>query len=127
MHLDRFWPRGLERLEAKEVSMTLSASAVRARSARPHWDGDRRHLWYKGSLVKQFRGRPSTQELILAVFEEEGWPPRIDDPLPPKGDLDPKTRLRNTIARLNRAQRNALLWFEADGRGGVLWSPREER
>ncbi len=95
--------------------------------SRPHWDAARRRLTYEGLLVKQFRGRPGTQEIILAVFEEEGWPARIDDPLPPKDDMDPKTRVRNTLVRLNRAQRNALLRFEADGVGGILWFPREDQ
>ena len=41
-------------------------------------------------VVKQFRVPAGNQELILAAFEEMGWPPHIDDPLPPVHDLDPK-------------------------------------
>jgi hypothetical protein len=94
---------------------------------KPRWDADGRQLWYRGLLVKQFRGQTGNQDVILDVFEEEGWPVRIDDPLPGKDGMDPKTRVRNTLTRLNRAQRNQLLRFEADGRGGILWSPGEER
>jgi hypothetical protein len=91
----------------------------------PHWDEERRQLLYDGLLVKEFRGRPGNQELMLTVFEEDGWPPRIDDPLPPSPFIDPPTRVRDTIRRLNRDQKHALLRFQADGRGAILWSPRE--
>jgi hypothetical protein len=91
----------------------------------PHWDDDRRQLMYRGLLVKEFRGHPGNQERMLVVFEEEGWAPRIDDPLPPVDGIDPAARVRETIRRLNRIQRNPLLGFEADGRGGILWFPRD--
>jgi hypothetical protein len=93
----------------------------------PHWDEQRRQLMYDGVVVKEFRHPAGNQELILAVFEEEGWPPRIDDPLPPADEMDPTTRVRDTIRRLNRGQRHTRLRFRADGRRGILWSLRRKR
>ena len=61
--------------------------------------------------------------MILAAFEEEGWPPRIDDPLPPKPDQDPKRRLHDTINSLNRNQQHLLIQFFGDGSGqGIRWN-----
>jgi hypothetical protein len=92
-------------------------------SDRPVWDGQRRELRVRGVLVKQFRSRAINQETILAAFEEEDWPPRIDDPLPPQPEQDAKRRLHDTIKCLNRVQTRKLIHFHGDGTGeGVLWS-----
>ncbi len=62
------------------------------------------------------------QEIVLAVFEEERWPPRIDDPLRWKSDIDPQRRLHDTINSLNRRQRHRLVHFSADGLAqGIRW------
>jgi len=75
-------------------------------------------------VVKQFKVPAPNQEVILASFEEEGWPPRIDDPLPPQADQDSKRRLHDTIITLNRHQKNRLIRFSGDGSGeGVRWDP----
>jgi hypothetical protein len=57
-------------------------------------------------LVKAYRRPAPNQELVLAAFEEEGWPPQIDDPLPGSYELDTKQRLHDTIVRLNRNQQH---------------------
>ncbi len=58
------------------------------------------------------------------AFEEEGWPHRIYDPLPPKGETNPKIRLHETIKWLNRNRENPLLRFLGDGTGeGLCWEP----
>jgi hypothetical protein len=73
-------------------------------------------------VVKQFKSPAMNQETILTAFEEENWPPRIDDPLPPEPDLDPKRRLHATINSLNGRQKNPLIRFVGDGTGeGVRW------
>jgi len=88
----------------------------------PVWDATRQELRVNGLLVKQFKSPAANQETVLAAFQEEGWPPRIDDPLPPHSLLDPKRRLHDTIKCLNRNQKHPLIHFRGDGRGeGVLW------
>ena len=66
------------------------------------------------------------QEAVLAAFEEEGWPHRIDDPLRFQVELGPKYRLHYTIRRLNRSQQQRLIRFFGDGTGvGVCWQLTE--
>ena len=90
----------------------------------PHWDRQRQELRLGEFLVKRFKVPAPNQELVLATFQEEGWPPRIDDPIPPHPDLDPKRRLHDTINALNRCQLNILIRFQGDGSGqGVRWEP----
>jgi hypothetical protein len=89
---------------------------------RPQWDEGKRELTVGGVLVKSFHQTSRNQSAILAAFEEEGWPMRIDDPLRQLGDVDPKERLRATIKSLNRHQQSQLLRFAADGTGeGIQW------
>ncbi|WP_164100498.1 hypothetical protein [Candidatus Laterigemmans baculatus] len=94
------------------------------RTAPPCWDRDRQELRMGTLVVKQFKVPAPNQEMVIAVFQEEGWPPRIDDPLPPRTDLDPKRRLHDTINSLNRNQKTPLIRFLGDGSGqGVRWEP----
>jgi hypothetical protein len=89
---------------------------------KPRWDAERHELWYAERLVKRFKWPASNQETILAAFEEEAWPARIDDPLPPQPEQDPKRRLHDTIKCLNRNHATKLLRFRGDGTGeGVIW------
>jgi hypothetical protein len=88
----------------------------------PRWDGERHELRWGAKLVKRFREPALNQELVLAAFEEEGWPPHIDDPLPSPRSCAAKERLHDTIKRLNRHQVNRLIRFRGDGSGsGVIW------
>lgn len=90
--------------------------------AQPHWDPHRRELRVGGVVVKRFRWPAANQETILAVFQEEGWPDRVDDPLPVVPEQDPKRRLHDTIKCLNRNQLNDIVHFRGDGTGeGVSW------
>jgi hypothetical protein len=89
---------------------------------RPHWDLDQRELYLGAQLVKRFKLPSPNQQTILMAFEEEGWPPRIDDPLPHNSHIDPKRRLRDTIKSLNRKQKRGQLRFMGDGTGqGIRW------
>ncbi len=88
----------------------------------PDWDDVRHELRWGGIVVKQYRTPSKNQQTILRAFEEDGWPPRIDDPLPQVPEIDPKRRLGDTIKSLNRKQRHPLLRFRGDGSGaGVRW------
>lgn len=90
----------------------------------PHWDGQRHQFRVGGALIKEFKVHSPNQETVLAAFQEEGWPPRIDDPLPPHPEIDPKRRLHDTIKSLNRNQKSRLIQFMGDGSGeAVRWEP----
>jgi hypothetical protein len=90
--------------------------------ASPWWDAIARELRLAGQLVKRYGHASPNQEAVLAAFQEEGWPRRIDDPLSPVRGLDPKRRLRDTVFTLNAKQQNRLIRFRAGGTGEhVLW------
>jgi hypothetical protein len=88
----------------------------------PRWDSGRRELSKSGLVVKKFRVPAPNQETILSAFEEEGWPPRIDDPLPAAAGFDPDQRLHDAVRGLNRNQQHRLIQFLRDGKAeGVCW------
>jgi hypothetical protein len=92
---------------------------------KPRWDAARRKLCVAESIVKRFRVPAPNQEAILDAFEEEGWPAQIDDPLPFREDIDPRTRLHDAINRLNGCQEQPLLHFHGNGSGtGISWEFR---
>jgi hypothetical protein len=113
----------------RERVLTVNTTPQKSSAANllPHWDRDRHELRVGGQLVKQFRLPSPNQEKVLNAFEEENWPVRIDDPLPPNEKLDAKQRLHDTIKNLNRHQKNPLIRFMGDGTGqGVRWEIRIE-
>jgi hypothetical protein len=111
-----------ERPNHRPVSFPEIIAAAGLSEPKPTWDRDRQQLRLGNVIVKQFKVPAANQEAILAAFQEEDWPVRIDDPLPPKAEQDPKRRLHDTINSLNRNQKRPLLRFVGDGSGqGVRW------
>jgi hypothetical protein len=93
-----------------------------AAGQQPHWDPALRVLRLGGTVIKRLNRAAPNQEAILSAFQEEGWPARIDDPIPPKDDLVAKCRLRDAIRWLNRNLEPRLLRFYGDGSGeGICW------
>lgn len=93
-------------------------------SVVPHWDSDLRVLRVGGQIVKRFRQPAVNQVTVLSAFEDASWRPRIDNPLLPQDEQDPKHQLNRTIERLNKDQDNPLIRFYGDGTGqGVCWEP----
>ena len=98
-----------------------SDSAARpSRDFTPRWDRDNRILTFGGRIVRRYYRSSPNQEAVLQAFEEQGWPYRIDDPLPYSAEVAPKPRLHDTIRWLNLKQE--CLRFLGDGTGeGVCW------
>lgn len=89
----------------------------------PRWDRRGRVLWMGSVVVKRFRRTAPNQEMILAAFEEQGWPERVDDPLLVVPDMVAHERLHDTIKCLNRGVWPRLIYFRGDGTGkGVRWT-----
>lgn len=86
-----------------------SAEIASLSSYLPRWDRKLRQLLYDGCLVKQFRLPAGNQEAVLAAFEQEGWPPSIDDPLPFLTRQRSKRRLHETIRHLNANHQDRLI------------------
>ena len=92
-------------------------------AAVPQWDSDLRELRFGGQLIRRFRSPSPNQEVVLTAFQEAGWPPFINDPLPFCAEPDRKQRLDDTIGRLNRHRMHRLLRFETDLSGlAVRWT-----
>jgi hypothetical protein len=89
----------------------------------PVWDEVRRELRVGAMVVKRFKQPATNQELVLKAFQEENWSHRIDDPLPPEAEQEPKRRLHITITNLNRGQRRPVKVHFAGGGDGqsVCW------
>lgn len=87
--------------------------------ARPSWDRDALELKFGGEVVRRVSRANMAVNLIrlLDVFEEDGWPSRVDDPLPGSPDA---VRLHKAVRSLNRGL--TRIRFHADGTGeGVRW------
>jgi hypothetical protein len=75
--------------------------------------------------VKKFKRPAENQELILSVFEEEGWPETIDDPLSATSGVCSRRRLVEAVKRLNRHQEQPLIRFSADTtHARIYWGSR---
>jgi len=112
----------LPQLEKDFHALNLEPAVVAKTGQTPCWDQKRRELRLGCLVIKQFLVPAGNQELVLSAFQEEHWPERIDDPLPPVPAIDPKRRLHSTIQCLNRNQKTHLLQFHGDGRGrGLSW------
>lgn len=90
----------IQNADPGDVACTTVTAAWPERRIR--WDAVSRYLTVDDRLVKWFRSPAPNQERILAAFQEEAWPPRVDDPLPQHKEQDPKRRLSDTIKCLNR-------------------------
>ncbi len=100
----------------------LRLRSTESSALKPYWNSMRRELMLDGRVIKAFRRPAPNQQIILQVFEEEGWPDRIADPLPMQPGHSPKRRLHETIQSLNDGQSLPLIIFHGDGTGeGVLW------
>lgn len=90
---------------------------------KPHFDLARRQLYLGEVLVKSYSQPAKNQVTILASFQEEGWPPRLDDPLPGNDGVDARRRLNEAIRSLNAHQQARRLDFRGDGTGtAILWN-----
>jgi hypothetical protein len=107
---------------AVQAARAAAAAADAWPPLRPRWDPHRREVWLGKTLIKRFQRTATNQELLLAAFEELGWPPYVDDPLPPEPGQDQRSRLGDAIKCLNRRRRCGRLHFRMDGTGeGARW------
>jgi hypothetical protein len=91
-------------------------------AALPCWDQEHHQLRLGSVLVKEFTQPAEIQELVFRAFQEECWKRRIDDPLPPAPNQDPKRRLNRTVRNLNRGMKNRLIEFGGGGDGeSICW------
>lgn len=126
-YLDRLMITDLSGHSLATPSVSLQSESIvldSPQNQRPLWDCQRRELRMGNWVIKRYKLPSPNQETLLAAFEEEGWPLRIDDPLPPVPGVISKRRLHDTIKSLNRNQKCRLISFKGDGTGeGICWAP----
>jgi hypothetical protein len=109
--------------------VVLAAARVAARRgagaapAAPGWGANGLHPNRGDWAVKCFRRVAPNRETVLATFEEEGWPARIDDPLPCANGCEPRECLHDTINGLNRGLRGRTLCSGATERDAGSGGP----
>ena len=124
-HLVDTWDGAIAEIENRLLYARFQAEAAAAPTTPPPtptnvpvWDRETGKLTFNGRLCKQILNLAHAKNVctLLNVFQEEGWPTRIDDPLP--GAL--AKRLGDTIASLNK--KLVGLRFFRDGTGkGIRW------
>ena len=88
---------------------------------RPRWDGENFRLKMGEQVARTLKPSATNCIAILAEFEEEGWPERINDPLPLGRDPE---RLSNTLRTLNKGA--VGIRFSAGGDGeSITWRPTQ--
>ncbi|MEX2113733.1 MAG: hypothetical protein WD845_11140 [Pirellulales bacterium] len=107
--------------DAAPADRWASGHASGGSTPTPRWDRDRHELRFGLQLVKRFTLPSPDQESVLAAFEEQHWPARIDDPWLSARSASEQARLLATIQRLNQGQRLSLIRFGCDGGRSVLW------
>lgn len=81
---------------------------------RPNWDKERRELRFGDATCKRYTRPAKKQWAVLDAFQEENWPPRIDDPLLGKLRYE-------AVRQLNSGLK--LIRFTNDGGGdGICWA-----
>jgi hypothetical protein len=83
------------------------------RPDRPAWDGATGELRWKTQLIRGVRvlKRPSNIHVILTAFEREGWPDRINNPLP-----GGQQQLHQALLSLNEGLKKISFHATAGGR-----------
>ncbi len=98
-------------------------------SVLPFYDINAWTLRFGPVVVKRYRHAARNQQAILEALQHSEWPRHIVDPLPDADidDVDPRSRLANTVKRLNQNQVCKLLHFRMDGTGaGIYWTINED-
>lgn len=105
-----------ERPKANQPRILWTLGIACSPAQHPSWNKNLRELRFGGEVCKRFKTRAENQERVLQAFQEENWPPRIDDPLPPG-------KLHETVRQLNKTSK--LVKFMSDGYGeGICWELR---
>lgn len=109
-------PAGLGLYHRVEHGFRLLPTLRKSVREKPVWNKDTCVLTYRGKTIRRVRGRSVASNVprILDAFEEDGWPERIDDPLP---DGKNPQRLRETIRSLNEGLKDIRFFADGSGEG----------
>lgn len=80
----------------------------------PEWNQDRRELRLGGRVLKQYGNEAENEALVLAAFQAQGWPERVDSPFA-------ANRLQLLYGTLGELNKIPGIRFYGDGYGGICW------
>jgi hypothetical protein len=109
--LDTRIQEGLQRI-ALEPTRTGSGQ----RREKPWWRRSVLQLHAEGRLVRDVARQAKHMIKILDAFEEDGWPRKIDDPLPKGPNV---LRLQDAVEQLNKGQ--TTIRFRTHNGRSVTW------
>ncbi|MCI0463596.1 MAG: hypothetical protein L0Z62_42210 [Gemmataceae bacterium] len=104
-----------------QIPEAARAPPAAPESEVPSWKADGHRLWWRGRVIKQFKGDAPCQEAILHAFEAGGWPACVQVELPQDEGASAKRRLHDAIKNLNRSVRPHLHFSQEGGGGRVRW------
>jgi hypothetical protein len=111
--------RGIK-IPTKDVVEAVDRAARQALygMGKPRWDPATRKLFLGSQEVGCFTAKAENLKKVLDAFQEEGWPPRIDDPLERSNYGE---RRHDTVRDLN--EKVSLIKFASDD-CGIRWELR---
>jgi hypothetical protein len=110
----------------REMGMWPATPKQRAscpkRPVVPDWNKAKGELRFGGQLIRKIRvlAKPTNIQLIVDVFQEEGWPSSIDNPL--SGGAD-QHRLHLTLQSLNQGVKR-IRFHGHKGGNAIYWEKR---
>ena len=88
----------------------------------PRYDRDLRELWLGDALIHCFAPQAKKEIAVVEMFEAQGWPRCIHDPLGDPADRGFEHHLHSVVYELNHGQRRRLIRFSCDaGARRVRW------
>lgn len=110
----------LERATGDSEGRNVAAATSQKDSRdKPQWNSETGKLSYCAQIIRTIKNLGIAKNIVrvLNAFEEEKWPDRIDDPIPPREGTSP---IHETVKSLNNGL--TAIRFEADGTGkGIRW------
>lgn len=99
-----------------------SAAPATDRLDVPSWDSASRELRFGGQTIRQVRvmRKPSNVQRLLDAFQAQGWPPRIDNPLPGTDE----NQLNQALRQLKR-NLSGITFRSQQGGKAVCWSAKQ--
>lgn len=101
----------------EETDTLVQANVTRA---KPKWDLETGKLYYRDQIIRILRKtkKPTNIHLILDTFEEDGWPSRIDSPIP---DDSLGGKLHEAIRSLKKDLIAVITFSVQEGGKAVIW------
>ncbi|GAB4158952.1 MAG: hypothetical protein Tsb009_36210 [Planctomycetaceae bacterium] len=112
--IERMLQDGDDEAVTGDSELTVSHEFHPPEQVKPRWDREKSVLMYDGEEIRKIRPNAKKPIVILNAFEEDGWPLRIDSPIPSSEDLSRPVRTLN--------EKLKKIKFTRDGTGeGVKW------